>query len=175
MSESQDHRHERDHRQRHERAIEHDLDRRLHQIPAAELTDDTMQTTGMIRREAISGRTVGSSAIWMGETIVPPATGSGNHHHGESETGIYVVDGHPEFVFLDHGTETRLATSPGDYVYVPPWVPHREENPDPDDPARVVIARSTQEAIVVNLDDLVWVGPVAVSKASPEQRTWHEF
>ena len=118
--------------------------------------------------------TVGSSEIWMGETVVPPATGSGNHHHGKSETGIYVVQGHPEFVFLEGEDETRLKTSPGDYVYVPPWVPHREENPDPNDEAVVVIARSTQEAIVVNLDDLVWVGPVAVGQRSPDQRTWHE-
>jgi uncharacterized RmlC-like cupin family protein len=47
-----------------------------------------------------------------------------------------------------------LHTSPGDYVYVPPWVPHREENPDPDTEAVVVISRTTQEAIVVNLPDL---------------------
>ncbi len=150
------------------------LDRHLHQVHSKELSEDTMQTSGMRRREAISGRTVGSNEIWMGETIVPPSTGSGNHHHGKSETGIYIVEGHPEFVFLEGDAETRLKTSPGDYVYVPPWVPHREENPDPTDEAVVVIARSTQEAIVVNLDDLVWVGPVAVGKRSTDQRTWHE-
>jgi uncharacterized RmlC-like cupin family protein len=153
-------------------------DHRLHHVAHSELSEDTTQTTGMRRREAISGKSVGSSAIWMGETIVPPATGSGNHHHGASETGIYVVSGHPEFVFLDgeHGDdeETRLRASPGDFVYVPPWVPHREENPDPEVEAVVVIARSTQEAIVVNLDDLVWVGPVAVGRAE-DQPTWHEY
>jgi uncharacterized RmlC-like cupin family protein len=148
-------------------------DNRVHHVRSTDLTEATGQTSGMLRREAISGPTVGSNAIWMGETIVPPSTGSGNHHHGESETAIYVVAGHPEFVFLDGQQETRLVTSPGDYVYVPPWVPHREENPDPDHPAVVVIARSTQEAIVVNLDDLVWVGPVAVGRRSPEQPTWH--
>jgi uncharacterized RmlC-like cupin family protein len=151
-----------------------EFDRHLHHVPGDALSEATMQTSGMRRREAISGRTVGSSDIWMGETIVPPSTGSGNHHHGESETGIYVVRGHPEFVFLEGEQETRLTTSPGDYVYVPPWVPHREENPDPEDEAVVVIARSTQEAIVVNLDDLVWVGPVAVGQRSPEQVTWHD-
>ena len=151
-----------------------ELDRHLHRVHAEDLSEATMQTSGMRRREAISGRTVGSREIWMGETIVPPSTGSGNHHHGESETGIYVVRGHPEFVFLEGEQETRLTTSPGDYVYVPPWVPHREENPDPDDEAVVVIARSTQEAIVVNLDDLVWVGPVAVGQRSPGQQTWHD-
>ena len=137
--------------------------RRLHQVAPVALSGQTAQTSGMRRLEAISGRTVGSRDLWMGQTHVAPATGSGNHHHGISETGIYVVSGHPEFVFLDETAgepvERRLRTSPGDYVYVPPWVPHREENPDPDDEAVVVIARTTQEAIVVNLPDLTWTGP----------------
>jgi uncharacterized RmlC-like cupin family protein len=141
--------------------------RRLHQVAPAALSGQTAQTSGMRRLEAISGRTVGSRDLWMGQTHVAPATGSENHHHGVSETGIYVVSGHPEFVFLDETSgepvERRLRTSPGDYVYVPPWVPHREENPDPDDEAVVVIARTTQEAIVVNLPDLTWAGPAAAS------------
>jgi uncharacterized RmlC-like cupin family protein len=48
----------------------------------------------------------------------------------------------------------RISTSPGDYVFVPPFTPHREENNDPDLEAVVVISRSTQEAIVVNLPSL---------------------
>ena len=63
------------------------------------------QTSGMTRREAVSGKTVGSEKVWMGQTHVEPATKSANHHHGESETAIYVVSGHPEFVFLDGGEE----------------------------------------------------------------------
>ena len=59
------------------------------------------------------------------------------------------------FVVADAaGGETRLETSPGDYVYVPPFVPHREENPSVDEEAVVVIARTTQEAIAVNLESL---------------------
>jgi len=135
------------------------------------LSEQTAQTSGMRRLEAISARTVGAEQLWMGQTHVAPSTASGNHHHGASETGIFVVAGHPEFVFLDEtageAVERRLRTGPGDYVYVPPWVPHREENPDPDDEAIVVIARTTQEAIVVNLPDLTWVGPVATSAAPP--------
>jgi uncharacterized RmlC-like cupin family protein len=133
-----------------------DFHRRLHHIAPGGLSADTAQTAGMRRVEAISGRTVGSRALWMGQTHVAAATASGNHHHGESETAIYVVSGHPVFVFHDAeaGAETRLETSPGDYVYVPPFVPHREENPDPDQEAVVVIARTTQDAIVVNLPSL---------------------
>ena len=128
----------------------------LHRVAAGAVSADTAQTAGMRRIEAISGKTVGSSALWMGQTHVSPATSSANHHHGESETAIYVVSGHPVFVFFDEAAaaETRLETGPGDYVYVPPFVPHREENPDPDSEAVVVIARTTQEAIVVNLPSL---------------------
>ncbi|HEY3810587.1 MAG TPA: hypothetical protein VGL49_04060, partial [Acidimicrobiales bacterium] len=61
---------------------------------------------------------------------------------------------HPAFVYLRDGVEVRVETSPGDYVYVPPYTPHREENSSTDEDAVVVIARSTQEAIVVNLPGL---------------------
>ncbi|MET8831655.1 cupin domain-containing protein [Streptomyces sp. NPDC004610] len=134
------------------------LSTRLHHIRADSLDGDTAQTGGMRRFAAVSGRAVGSEKLWMGQTHVAPSTSSSDHHHGESETAIYVVSGHPEFVFLDGagdgGEEVRLRTSPGDYIFVPPFVPHREENPDPAEEAVVVIARSTQEAIVVNLPQL---------------------
>jgi uncharacterized RmlC-like cupin family protein len=137
--------------------------RKLHHVAQAGLSRDTTQTTGMRRVEAISGKTVGSRGLWMGQTHVAAATASDNHHHGESETAIYIVSGNPEFVFLDDvDGEIRVKTKPGDYIYVPPFVPHREENPDPENEAVVVISRNTQEAIVVNLPDLRWVGPVAV-------------
>jgi uncharacterized RmlC-like cupin family protein len=120
------------------------------------LSSDTAQTGGMRRSAAISGDLVGASALWMGRTVVPVGASSGDHHHGESETGIYVVSGNPVFVFRDPASNSvvRLETEPGDYVWVPPHVPHREENPSPDTEAVVVIARSTQEAIVVNVPSL---------------------
>lgn len=123
-------------------------------IDGGALSPDTAQSPGMLREEAISGTTVGSDRLWMGRTTVAPTVASADHHHGESETAIYVVSGHPEFVFLDGAEERRVRTNPGDYVYVPPFAPHREENPDPAEDAVVVIARTTQQAIVVNLPDL---------------------
>jgi uncharacterized RmlC-like cupin family protein len=127
---------------------------RLHHVKASDVNDNTTQTEGMQRFAAISGTTVGSEKIWMGETHVAPDTASDNHHHGESETAIFIRSGNPEFVFHDGVEEVRIATTAGDYIFVPPFVPHREENPDPKNPAVVVIARSTQEAIVVNLPGL---------------------
>jgi uncharacterized RmlC-like cupin family protein len=125
----------------------------LRHVKAGDLTGDTGQTTGMTRLEAISGATVGSSKVWMGQTHVAPDTNSGDHHHGDAETAIYVVSGRPSFVFADGDDEVRIDTEPGDYVFVPPWVPHREENRTGEE-AVVVIARSSQEGIVVNLPSL---------------------
>ncbi|MGB0970446.1 MAG: cupin domain-containing protein [Mycobacterium sp.] len=127
---------------------------RVHHVRAADLDAGTAQTDGMRRLAAISGRKVGSDKLWMGETHVAPAMASANHHHGESETAIFVRKGHPEFVYHDGEREIRIATEPGDYIFVPPYLPHREENPDPNETAEVVIARTTQRAIVVNLDRL---------------------
>jgi len=125
----------------------------LRLIRAAELSGATAQTAGMVRSAAISGDLVGAQSLWMGRTILPAGVSSGDHHHGDSETGIYVVSGNPVFVCRDPGSGdlVRLVTGPGDYVWVPPHVRHREENPAPDTDAVVVIARSTQEAIVVNV------------------------
>ena len=129
---------------------------RLALIKEADLSGATAQTAGMIRAAAISGDLVGARSLWMGRTVLPAGVSSGDHHHGHSETGIYVVSGGPVFVFRDPGTGdlVRLEAKPGDYIWVPPNVCHREENPSADADAIVVIARSTQEAIVVNVDSL---------------------
>jgi uncharacterized RmlC-like cupin family protein len=127
---------------------------RVHHVKAADLSSDTAQSEGLRRFAALSDASVGAEKLWMGETHALPRAVSSNHHHGESETAIYVRSGNPEFVFHDGVQEVRISTAPGDYVFIPPYLPHREENPDPNTPAEVVIARSTQEAIVVNLPGL---------------------
>jgi uncharacterized RmlC-like cupin family protein len=127
--------------------------RPLTHVRKGKLSGDTSQTSGMARWEAISGKSAGSAKLWMGQTHVGPGVNSGDHHHGEAETAIYVLSGAPVFVFAEGDSEVRLETEPGDYIFVPPYVPHREENPGSDE-AVVVIARSSQEGIVVNLDSL---------------------
>jgi len=122
-------------------------------VRGRDVSADTKQTSGMTRLEAISGKTAGSANIWMGQTHVAPRTSSGDHHHGHVETAIYVVSGYPVFVFAAGDREIHLRTEPGDYIFVPPHVPHREENPG-DEEAIVVLARSSQESVVVNLDGL---------------------
>ncbi|MDT5215549.1 MAG: hypothetical protein QOK18_3788, partial [Mycobacterium sp.] len=80
---------------------------RVHHVRASELGSGTAQTAGMQRFAAISGGSVGSEKIWMGETYVSPETVSDNHHHGESETAIFVRSGNPAFVFHDGVQEVR--------------------------------------------------------------------
>lgn len=137
-----------------EESLQHVTNNRVHRIKASDLSTDTAQSEGLRRFVALSGRSVGAEKLWMGETHASPQTASSNHHHGDSETAIYVRSGHPEFVFHDGVDEVRIVAAPGDYVFIPPYLPHREENPDPNNDAEVVIARSSQEAIVVNLPAL---------------------
>ena len=127
---------------------------RLYHVDGDSLSSGTAQTQGMARAAAISGELTGSQLLWMGQSTVAPRAASGPHHHGQSETAIYVVSGTPEFVYQQDGHEVRLRTKPGDYIFVPPFVPHIESNAHSDVEAVVVLARTTQEAIVENLEGL---------------------
>ena len=55
---------------------------------------NTTQTPGMQRAAAVSKQLAGSQGLWAGVTVVAPNVASGIHHHGETETVIYVVSGH---------------------------------------------------------------------------------
>jgi uncharacterized RmlC-like cupin family protein len=61
------------------------LNNRVHHVRSGELDGCA----------AISGGTVGSKRLWMGLVENPPSSATDNHHHGDSEAGIYVVSGHP--------------------------------------------------------------------------------
>lgn len=127
--------------------------RALMRIAAADLSADTAQSPGMRRVAAVSAATTGSTSIWLGLTYVEAGFTSAAHHHGRSETGIYVVSGTPTFRFRDDERIVDLDTEPGDFIFVPPFAPHIELNRG-DETAVVVIARSTDEAIVENLEEL---------------------
>jgi len=116
---------------------------------------NTPQTPGMQRVAAISRQLVGSNGLWAGVTVVAPQIASGVHHHGALETIIYVVSGHGKIRWgakLEHEQEVE----PGDFIYVPPFVPHQEINPSPDTSSQWVIVRNAQEPVVVNLEPHEW-------------------
>ena len=118
-----------------------------------EFDANTPQTPGMQRVAAVSSELAGSVGIWAGVTMVAPDTASGRHHHGEIETVIYVVSGRGKIRWGDN-MEFEEDVAPGDFIYVPPFVPHQEINPSLDTPSEWVIVRNSQEPIVVNLEPL---------------------
>ena len=120
-------------------------------VRSGELSDDTAQTPGMTRAEAISRARVGAQKLWAGTVVVHPNAKTGPHHHGELETVIYVVRGRARFRWGEQ-LEFVDEAGPGDFIFVPPYVPHQELNARQDQPVDAVIVRSGQEPIVVNLD-----------------------
>ena len=133
-------------------------------IRGGELDTNTPQTPGMTRAEAISHAKVGAQKLWAGTVVVQPSARTGPHHHGELETVIYVVKGRARFRWGNR-LEFVDEAGPGDFVYVPPYVPHQELNARTDQPVEAVIVRSGQEPVVVNLDI---PSPEGVSDTPPD-------
>lgn len=113
---------------------------------------NTPQTPGMQRVAAISRELAGSDGLWAGMTVMAPNTASGVHHHGATETIIYAVSGQGKMRWGD-SLEFEQEVEPGDFIYVPPFIPHQEINPSPDTPSHWVVVRNSQEPVVINIDE----------------------
>ena len=118
-------------------------------IHAADRRPD-VASGAMVREAAISQGIVGAERIWVGYVELPAGLASAPHHHGECESAIYIISGQARFRTGD-GFEADQVASPGDFVWVPPRVPHIEENVSGSEPVRMVVIRSTQETLVFNL------------------------
>jgi uncharacterized RmlC-like cupin family protein len=104
----------------------------------------------MVREAAISQGIVGAERIWVGYVELPAGLASAPHHHGDCESAIYIISGQARFRTGDR-YEVEEVASPGDFVWVPPQVPHIEENVSASEAVRMVVIRSTQETLVFNL------------------------
>lgn len=138
-------------------------------IKPAQFDSNTPQTPGMQRVAAVSQQLAGSRGLWAGVTVVAPQIASGVHHHGDLETIIYVVAGRGKIRWgarMEHEAEVE----PGDFIYVPPFVPHQEINPSPETPSQWVIMRNAQEPIVVNLEPGEWDAAQQAANAAFHKR-----
>src|SRR4030095_14986093 len=120
-------------------------------IPGHALDPNTPQTPGMDRKAAVNYARVGAQKIWAGTVNIRPNAKTGAHHHGELESIIYVVRGKARMRWGERLEFTDEAV-PGDFIYVPPFVPHQEINASASEPLECVVVRSDNEAVVVNLD-----------------------
>jgi uncharacterized RmlC-like cupin family protein len=132
-------------------------------IPGGALDPNTAQTPGMDRKAAINFARVGARKLWAGTVNIQANAKTGAHHHGALESVIYVVRGKARMRWGEH-LEFTAEAGPGDFIYVPPFVPHQEINASPSEPLECVLVRSDNEAVVINLD----IEPVE----KPEQVAW---
>jgi uncharacterized RmlC-like cupin family protein len=120
-------------------------------IGASELDPNTPQTPGMQRRAAVTSARTGASKLWAGTVMIEPRARTGAHHHGDLESVIYVVSGIARLRWGE-SLEYVAEAAAGDFIYVPPYVPHQEINASDELRLQCVLARSGQHGLVVNLD-----------------------
>jgi uncharacterized RmlC-like cupin family protein len=136
-------------------------------IAGDQLDANTAQTPGMQRAAAINHARVGAQKIWAGTVTIEAKAKTGAHHHGALESVIYVVRGRARMRWGER-LEFTAEAGPGDFIFVPPYVPHQEINARDDEPLQCVLMRSDNEAVVVNLniepaeevEEVYWVDPI---------------
>jgi uncharacterized RmlC-like cupin family protein len=136
-------------------------------IPAGSLDANTPQTPGMNRAAAIDFARAGAQKLWAGTVSIAANAKTGAHHHGPLESVIYIVRGRARMRWGEH-LEFVAEAGPGDFIFVPPFVPHQEINASPDEALECVLVRSDGEATVVNLDiepaeeptPIAWIDPI---------------
>ncbi len=101
----------------------------------------------------VSAETSGATGICMHLLEMPPGASARPHYHEAHETAIFMLEGTAE---MRHGPELAevMRIEAGDFVYIPPGIPHQPYNPT-DALARAVLARTdpNEQESVVLLDD----------------------
>ena len=127
-------------------------------VRAGTLDPNTAQTLGMHREAALTQARTGAEQLWAGTVVIEPQARTGAHHHGEVESVIYVVSGLARMRWGDR-LEYVAEAGPGDFIHVPPFVPHQEINASDDAPLSCVLVRTGRDPVVVNLGEIDAVEP----------------
>jgi uncharacterized RmlC-like cupin family protein len=138
-------------------------------IPGDSLDPNTPQTPGMSRAAAIDRARAGAEKIWAGTVTIHANAKTGAHHHGDLESIIYVVKGRARMRWGER-LEYMAEAGPGDFIFVPPYVPHQEINASRDETLECVVIRSGQEPVVVNLEIEMVEAPEEVRWTDPIHR-----
>jgi uncharacterized RmlC-like cupin family protein len=89
----------------------------------------------------VSGDTVGARGLSMHIVIIPPGARAEPHSHRGYETAIYVLEGCVETRY-GAGLQCSVVSEAGDFLFIPPDVPHEALNLSPTEPARAIVARN---------------------------------
>ena len=89
----------------------------------------------------ISAATVGATGLSMHMVVIPPGARSEPHAHLEYETGIYVLEG-KVLTRWGNRLENETISAAGDFLFIPPNVPHEAINLSETDPARAIVCRN---------------------------------
>ena len=89
----------------------------------------------------VSGDTVGARGLSMHIVIIPPGARAEPHSHRGYETAIYVLEGRVETRY-GAGLERSVVSEAGDFLFIPPDVPHEAINLSQSEPARAIVARN---------------------------------
>jgi uncharacterized RmlC-like cupin family protein len=119
---------------------------------AGEEDTQTMSSGGCIRVSGVGPQHTEATKIWFGQVSNDPGYRSLPHHHGEAETGGYVLRGSAR-IYFGEGFREYLDMTAGDWVFVPPFMPHVEANMSVTDEL-IWLTTRTPDNIVVNLDDV---------------------
>jgi uncharacterized RmlC-like cupin family protein len=113
---------------------------------------DTGQSGGAVRITGVGTQNSPATKIWFGKASNEPGFRSLPHHHGEAETGVYLLSGRARIYYGDDYQQFVEMTE-GDFAFVPPHMPHVEANMSTTEELWWVVCR-TPENIVVNLADI---------------------
>ncbi len=112
----------------------------------------TGQSGGAVRISGVSPQHTPATKIWFGKVSNEPGFRSLPHHHGEAETGGYLFKGVGRIYYGPNYSEW-IEMREGDFVFVPPHMPHVEANMSTTEEL-VWLTTRTPDNIVVNLEDV---------------------
>jgi uncharacterized RmlC-like cupin family protein len=111
-----------------------------------EISSNTAQTPGMMRRTAIDRQSVGSEKLWVGLVTVDPATSTGAHHHGDCDSVVCITSGTITIRWGER-LENRKEARSGDFIYIPAQVVHQEINESDTVPVTSIVVRSGDNVV----------------------------
>jgi uncharacterized RmlC-like cupin family protein len=112
----------------------------------------TSQSGGLALVTGVGPQHTPATKLWFGKASNKPGFRSLPHHHGEAETGAYVLSGRAR-IYFGEGYQEFVDLSEGDFMFVPPFLPHLEANMSTTEELWWIACRSP-ENLVVNLTDV---------------------